>query len=49
MNPEPITMNLCEVDYVILKVGVPYIFEADPECERCRELRDVYAETNTSK
>lgn len=35
MNPEPIKMFICEVDYIFLKPDVTYLFEVNPTCEKC--------------
>jgi hypothetical protein len=43
MPEKPIVMNICEAEHIVLRVGVPYLFEADPNCKRCCELRDIYS------
>lgn len=49
MPEKPIVMNICEAEHIVLRVGVPYLFEADPNCKRCCELRDIYSiDTKTS-
>ncbi len=32
-----VEMNICEVSHVFLKVGQPYIFTIDMNCEKCNE------------
>lgn len=37
---EPMEMWLCESQSFVLRVGQPYIFKVNPECESCRKLAD---------
>jgi len=41
MNPEPVEMYICEINHLILKPDVHYVFRFDPECKSCRRYCGV--------
>jgi hypothetical protein len=47
-DEEPMDMALCERHYLVLRVGVPYIFRPVGDCEKCAEMvekaREAYGD-----